>query len=398
MKILFTQETDWLKRGPHQQHHLADRLSLRGHEIRVIDFDFMWREEREKLLFSKRKVFFNVFKIDDRAKVTIIRPGMIKAPLFDYVSSFFTFKKEIERQIKEYAPDIVVSFSIRDAYLSSKIAKRYNIPFAYYWIDVNHRLIPSKLLQPIGKMFEMKAITKAKKVLVINEKLGDYVHKLGAPRNLIKVIRAGIDIDKFDPDIKGDSIRQKYKISKKDVVIFFMGWLYNFSGLKETALKLGETNHDSLKMLIVGEGDAYDELKGIQEDHKLQDRIILAGKKSYQEIPDFIAAADICILPAYPWEPIMQDIVPIKLYEYMAMKKPVIVTRLPGVIKEFGNNNGLAYVDKPEDVIEKAISLISTTDITDLGAKARQFVENNSWRRITDEFESTLKEVIEQNK
>ena len=32
MKILITQETDWLKRNPIIQHHLAEMLSLRGAE------------------------------------------------------------------------------------------------------------------------------------------------------------------------------------------------------------------------------------------------------------------------------------------------------------------------------------------------------------------------------
>ena len=36
------------------------------------------------------------------------------------------------------------------------------------------------------------------------------------------------------------------------------------------------------------------------------------------------------------------------------MGKPVITTKLPGIMKEFGNNNGVIYVDKLEDVIEKA--------------------------------------------
>ena len=67
--------------------------------------------------------------------------------------------------------------------------------------------------------------------------------------------------------------------------------------------------------------------------------------ETISEMPAFIAASDICLLPAYPWEKTMQDIVPIKMYEYMAMKKPVIATRLPGVMKEFGEDNGVVYVE-----------------------------------------------------
>ena len=58
----------------------------------------------------------------------------------------------------------------------------------------------------------------------------------------------------------------------------------------------------------------------------------------------------------------MQDIVPIKIYEYMAMCKPVITTKLPGIMMEFGENKGIYYVDKPSDVISKAKDINIKTD------------------------------------
>ena len=105
---------------------------------------------------------------------------------------------------------------------------------------------------------------------------------------------------------------------------------------------------------------------------------------------NYLHASDICILPAYPNEKIMQDIVPIKIYEYMAMCKPVITTNLPGIMMEFGQGNGVSYVEKPEDVILKA----SDIKIEQEGNSARRFVEANDWIRITNDFESTLNGVI----
>ena len=55
MKILLVQNTDWIKRNPAQQHHLAEMLSLRGHEIRVIDYEILWRNEKEREIISERK-------------------------------------------------------------------------------------------------------------------------------------------------------------------------------------------------------------------------------------------------------------------------------------------------------------------------------------------------------
>ena len=394
MKILLVQESDWIKRGPHQQHQLIDRLSLKGHQIRAIDYEILWRAQGKKELYSRRQVFDNVSKIHQGAKVTLIRPGMIKIPWLDYASLIFTHRNEIERQIKEFSPDVIIGFSILNSYLAAKAARRNGIPFIYYWIDVLHRLIPFKPFQPIAKMVESEALKQADRVLVINDKLKDYVTKIGAPLERTQVLRAGIDIKQFNPDSNSETITKQCGIKDNDIVLFFMGWLYNFSGVKEVALELAKKQNHNIKLLIVGEGDAYEELQKLRQKYNLQDRVILTGKKPYQEIPSFIAASDICLLPAYPGEKIMQDIVPIKMYEYMAMKKPVIATRLPGVMKEFGEDNGVVYIDKPEDTVAKAIELAQNGILEELGSKARSFVEKYSWDNITDEFEEILKGAI----
>lgn len=394
MKILLVQETDWLDRGPFQQNHLMERLALRSHEIRVIDHEILWRTHGRKGLWSKRQVFSGISRIHKGGEVTVIRPGIIKIPHLDYASLLISRRREIDRQIKEFKPDIIIGFQVLSAYLGMQVARKYNLPFVYYWVDVYHTQIPFMPYQFVGKMLEKKTLRNANRVLVINEKLKDYVVLMGSNSEKTHLIRGSVDLELFNLAINGNTIREQYGIKKDDDVLLFVGWLDSFSGLKEAALQLaGDKNHN-LKLLVVGEGDVYDELQKIQEKYNLHGRLILTGKKPYQEIPLLIAAADICLLPAYPWEPIMQDIVPIKMYEYMAMKKPVIATRLPGVIKEFGEDNGVVYIDKPEDAVAKAAELIQNGEVKELGSKARSFVEKYSWDNITDEFEGILEEVI----
>jgi glycosyltransferase involved in cell wall biosynthesis len=91
----------------------------------------------------------------------------------------------------------------------------------------------------------------------------------------------------------------------------------------------------------------------------------------------------------------MQDIVPIKMYEYMAIGKPVISTKLPGIMREFGDGNGVLYADSPEMVPETAYTIISEGSIRDHGNSARIFVQNLDWRTLTDTFEETLVSVKE---
>lgn len=89
----------------------------------------------------------------------------------------------------------------------------------------------------------------------------------------------------------------------------------------------------------------------------------------------------------------MQDIVPIKLYEYMTCGKPVIATKLPGVMKEFSDSKGVIYVDKPEEVLKKAVELIEIRMLKEHGLKAMGFVEKYNWDDIVEEFEGVLEDL-----
>jgi glycosyltransferase involved in cell wall biosynthesis len=63
-------------------------------------------------------------------------------------------------------------------------------------------------------------------------------------------------------------------------------------------------------------------------------------------------------------------------------------------MKEFGEDQGVIYVDKPEDVLKKVVELIENGSIEDAGKKARRFVEKYNWDDIVDEFERILEDGL----
>ncbi|GAH31718.1 unnamed protein product, partial [marine sediment metagenome] len=164
MRILLVQESDWLARGPHQQHHLGDRLSLKGHQIRVIDYEISWRQQEKKELYTRKRVFKHISKVLEEADITLIRPGILKIPVLDYLSLILSHRIEIGRQIEEFGPDIIIGFGILNAYKAMNLAKKNRIPFVYYLIDALHTLIPSKLLWPLGKIVEKQGLKRADRV------------------------------------------------------------------------------------------------------------------------------------------------------------------------------------------------------------------------------------------
>jgi glycosyltransferase involved in cell wall biosynthesis len=394
MRILLLQETNWIERGPHQQHHLMDRMSLKGHEIRVIDYNLQWKEEKDRRIFKPREELGKQPKIFPNAKVDLVRPGIIQIPFLDYLSIPFSHHGEISRQIKEFKPDVILSFGVLNAYIGVKLAKKHKIPHVYYLIDHLHTLLPLKMAQPVAKYLESRTIKCSDKILVINKGLADYAVEMGGSAEKISVISGGVDLKRYTENLKKrKEIRKRYGIKDSDTVLFFMGYLYNFSGLKEVALELMKMEDKKNKLMVVGEGDQYNELKSIKGN---SDQIILTGKQNFDRIPELLSAADICLLPAYNIS-IMQNIVPIKMYEYMAMGKPVIATKLPGIMKEFGSDNGVIYVDGPENVFEKAQELSENNLINIEGEKGQKFASACDWDKIGEEFECALKDIIKRN-
>ena len=396
MKILVVQESDWLERNPHQQHHLMERMALRGHEIRVIDYPIDWPNDEASGLIYHKEVHENVSKIKPGANIDVIRPGFIKIKGLNYATLFFTHKSEIEHQIEEFKPDLILALGILNSYNASKLAKKHNIPFVYYFIDVIYALIPEKVFQKIGQIFTEKTIRNADLVITINKKLTEFAYSVGAKKDSTILIDAGIDLASYDPDLDDSRIREEYGIAEDDIVLFFMGWIYEFAGMKELARALGEAkdNYPNYKILVVGDGDAYEEMCQIRDEYDMVDQLILTGKQPFEKIPEFLASADFCLLPAHIDEPIMQDIVPIKIYEYMAMKKVVIASELPGLSKEFGYGNGIEYIQEASEVLGVVENILANDKYDEIASNAREYVKSNDWEAITDKFEEALKKLL----
>ena len=396
MKILVVQESDWLERNPHQQHHLMERMAKRGHEIKVIDYPIDWPNEEETGLIYHKEIHENVSKIKKNTNIEVIRPGFIKIKGLNYATLFFTHKKEIEHQIEEFKPDIILALGILNSYNASKIAKKYNIPFVYYFIDVIYALIPEKAFQKLGQRFTEKTIQNADLVITINKQLSEFAYSVGAKKDSTILIDAGIDLANYNPDLDDSKIRKEYGIGENDIVLFFMGWIYEFAGMKELARSLGENKnkYSNYKILVVGDGDAYDEMCQIRDEYNMQDQLILTGKQPFDKIPEFLASADFCLLPAHIDEPIMQDIVPIKIYEYLAMKKIVIASELPGISKEFGYGHGIEYIQDASEVLTTAEKILSENRYDEIASTAREYVKSNDWEVITDKFEKAMKKLL----
>ena len=123
------------------------------------------------------------------------------------------------------------------------------------------------------------------------------------------------------------------------------------------------------------------------------DSIKYIGCKEYEELPAYLKGFDVCIIP-FCVNDLTRSSNPIKLKEYLAAGKPVVMTRLPEADKFKGLVDA---ADSYEDFVEK-IEEAYRADNCDKIKKRMESVRGDTWpdrlEKISGIIESKLKENI----
>ena len=145
-------------------------------------------------------------------------------------------------------------------------------------------------------------------------------------------------------------------------------------------------------MLVVGKEGRFEENVNLAKRCGVQARVVFTGMVPYTEVPKYISAMDICLIP-FARGAISENALPLKLFEYMACEKPVITTELAGVKGVAGD--GVMYANDAKGY-ENKISELYGNDILrrDMGRAGRRLVESGyEWGRIVKRMEEVLVET-----
>ena len=398
MHILVLQETDWITRGPHIQQHIFERLSINlSLKITVFDYDIDKTIKTGSLLIKKR-IYENTTRTIDKSNVKVIRTGHIQIPYFRRLSSLVSNFFQLLKIIKKEKPDIIITYSITNGLMGLFFAKLFKIPFIFHYIDILHQLIPIDYARKSAQIITRIIFKFSDNTLVYTPLHQRKVIEEGASPDKVVVLPNGIALENTVVDQKKLSeLKHKFSFSDDDFIIFFMGFLYDFAGLIEiiefynNKVKNGEIN---LKFIILGDGGIYNTLKKYVEDNNA-DWVYLIGRVQYFDITEYMHLADLCLL-SFKINDITKEITPIKIIEYMAMKKPVLSNSLPGVILEIGKNNGVIFAKNQEDLIRKIGQLYTDrNNLQKIGQKGYELVKNRYvWSKVINQFKHIMLDLL----
>jgi len=174
-----------------------------------------------------------------------------------------------------------------------------------------------------------------------------------------------LDPEKFD----SDNIKIKLGLKNKKIVMF-LGTPRAYKGIEELFSAIENINDPDVTLVVVG---AETSIKTHIDNMKLnQDKVIVFPKIPFKDLPEYLAIADILVIPQRRTTD-TEGQIPAKLFDAMAMGKPIITTPISDIPEVLGGNGYLIEPENPEQ-LAKTIEYIFShpKEATLKGKKARQ--------------------------
>lgn len=284
-----------------------------------------------------------------------------------------------------------------------KLAKAYGIPFileyngseiwiARYWGK------PLKY-EPLLELIELLNLKAADMIVVVSQAMKDELVGRGIEEDKILVNPNGVEPDRFKPETDGSKIRRRYGLDGK-TVIGFIGTFGRWHGAEvlAKAIRLVVETNPQVHFLFVGDGLMMPEVKWIVVEDIVSEYVTFTGLVPQEDSPEYLAACDILASPHVPnadGSPFFGS--PTKLFEYMAMGKAIVASKLDqiGQILEHNRTGWLVEPGNVDSLANGLNYLINNPDLClRLSKNARkEVVAKYTWQAHTRRIIERLKEI-----
>lgn len=246
-------------------------------------------------------------------------------------------------------------------WVGTHLAKRNGIPII---LEVNEvsgiKRVRGQVLVRPAKNIEKKMFDAADGIVVVSDFLKKHIsEEMGIDAEKIHVIPNAVDPKKFNPDVDGEVVRKQLGLSD-EIVLGFVGSFVSWSNLDSMLRVFGEVSRNNRRghMVLVGDGPMRETMEKTVEEEGLADQVTFTGNVKHEDVPKYVAAMDVCVIPRSN-----EYRSPVKLYEYMAMAKPVIAPRLEPIERVLKHGeNGILFEQDDEESLKQAIMGLMETE------------------------------------
>ncbi len=234
--------------------------------------------------------------------------------------------------------------------------------------------------------YEKKYLGKADLVITVEDPLREiYLKKYHLnPCKVISLpntpLRRIFNVKKIDQNIV-----ERYK---NNFVLTYVGAIDILRGLDLAIKAMVEIKKEipNVRMLLVGRTvKPYDPVF-LAKQYKVEGLIDFIGWKNIEELPSYIFASDICFLTPPVHREEVNNTIATKIYQYIAMGKPIIVSSAE-LMKNFVESNQVGFALKnnnSKDFFDKVIQIYSNKEMArQMGEKGKELSESYFWEETS---------------
>ena len=288
----------------------------------------------------------------------------------------------LKRRIRHGKPDLIYERTTSNSVVPTLLAGWWRIPIIQ---EVNvtteiGRLRPL-VLKRVTQGLERWMIRRTTLFLTVSKRFKEMMSEQGFPADRILVCQNAIDPETFSPE-KVAAAERPENVGQSDVVIGYVGAFVPYHRLDRLLLVAHELAPDypHVRWLLVGDGVERPKVEALLDEYGIRDRFWMPGSVVHEKVPSYLKAMDITVLSHSE-----QFNSPMKLFEYMAMARPVVVPDRPAIREVIADGvNGLRFTSDDVKSLREAIKqALDSADLRQrLGEQARRdILEKYTWVR-----------------
>jgi glycosyltransferase involved in cell wall biosynthesis len=344
--------------------------------------------------------------LNDNIRLIGHRSLAVNNPAFYYILNSKHIWSLVDRALKDLNIDVVVHSNILPSAMASTLARRKNVPLIYDYMDhypqsasayFKNSLMKTATYNFVKKVTDY-AIRKSDVIVTVCKSHAELIKKI-APAKRVYVVPNGVDFEVFKPIDASDMQKfiEKTKVWENALTLLYVGSVDEWLDL-ETILKVVQRlkiNGLFVSLIVVGgsHGGFYiKHIKSMVRLYGLERNVMFTGFVPHRMVPLYINAADVALAP---YKIVTKnDGTPLKVLEYLACQKIVLCTRVPEILRRFGN---LVYFYECAEDLERLLKLI-VADRATFERKlknARELIGEYSWDVLAEKYYQILRSVTQ---
>ena len=224
-------------------------------------------------------------------------------------------------------------------------------------------------------------LTRAMLIVPISQGLKDFYAHKGVPEGRMFVAFDAVNLERFIHNEGKIESRKRLLLPISDHFVLYSGHLYPRKGA-HTLAEAAKLLDEHTQVIFVGGTDL--DILNFKKKYASVANISILGHQSHDEIPYYLSAADVLVLPnSAESDDSRLYASPMKLFEYMASGVPIVASDVSSLREVLGEHNAVFVTpDNPESLAKGIRRLQENQHLGEtLAGEAKKTALNHTWEK-----------------